>query len=223
MVQFNLLPDVKIEYIKARNQKRFVVFISTLVSVAIVAILVVLGSTVFGLQRKSINDLNDDIASASQQLQDTPDLDKILTVQNQLGVLRDLHDNKPVALRLFDYISQVTPAEASISRLNVDFGQNIMTISGSANSLETVNKYTDTLKFTMYNIEGDDQQKNAFSEVVLSTFGRNNEGATYTISLTFDPTIFSELEDITLTVPNIITTRSKTEQPSALFQESETE
>lgn len=218
MIQFNLLPDIKVQYIKARNQKRVFMLTSTITVVVVVIVIGLLISFVFGVQKKSINDLKGDIETKGNQLQSTRDLDKILTVQNQLQVLPGLHDEKPVASRLFGYVSQVTPSAVSIARLNVDFLENTMTISGSADKLETVNTFTDTLKFTTYVTATNKEQKPAFSEVVLSTFGRDTKGANYTITTKFDPAIFSELEDVELTVPNIVTTRSEVAQPSALFQ-----
>jgi len=222
MIQFNLLPDIKIEYLKARRQKHLVMLSSIVAIVASLAILAVLMSIVFGLQKKNISDLNSDIAQASSELQNTEDLTKILTVQNQLLSITPLHDQKAVATRLFGYISQVTPASASISRLNVDFVKNILSISGSADSLNTVNTFTDTLKFATYHTAKDTkEEKPAFSDVVLSNFGRDSKAATYTITAQFDPVIFSELEDVTLTVPKKITTRSEVQQPAALFQKAE--
>lgn len=222
MVQFNLLPDIKIQYLKARRQKRVFMLGSTITIVASVSLLVVLSTFVFGVQRKSISDLNKDIDTQSAALRATPELDKILTVQNQLKALPDLHDNKAVANRLFGYVSQVTPADASIARINIDFVENTLILTGSAASLEAVNVFTDTLKFTNYTTADSNEEKPAFSEVVLTNFGRDNKAATYTITTKFDPTIFSELEEVTLTVPNIVTTRSEVAQPSALFQENET-
>jgi len=55
---------------------------------------------------------------------------------------------------------------------------------------------------------------------VLTNFSRDKKGATYTITTSFDPVIFSEASDVALTVPNIISTRSAVEQPTALFQNS---
>lgn len=224
MVQFNLLPDIKIQYIKARRQKRIVVLTSVVASAVAVVLLITLGSIVFVIQKKSISDLNQDIKSASSKLQGTADLTKILTVQNQLKALPGLHDSKPVVSRLFDYISQVTPTAANIAQLNADFALNTITISGSADSLETINKFTDTLKFTTYHTDSNKTaEKQAFNDVVLSTFGRDNKAASYKITLGFDPIIFGETDGTTLTVPNTVTTRSKTEQPSQLFKKSETE
>ena len=196
-------------------------FIATLATVAAVAIFVILLLVVQVWQKKSISDLNGDIKKYSNQLSSTDDFNKILTVQNQLSSLTALHDKKAVASRLFEYITPLTPQKATISKLDLDFDQNTISISGSADSLATVNTYVDTLKFTTYTTNGDNQQKgNAFSSVVLSTFARTATDTTYTITASFDPLIFSEEQSATLTVPKITSTRSATEQPNDLFKQS---
>lgn len=223
MIQFNLLPDIKQQYLKAQRQKHLVMFISTVAIIAAIAIFVVLLLVVQVWQKKSISDLNGDIKKYSNELTNTDDLNKILTVQNQLKSLTALHDKKAVATRTFSYVTQVTPQQASISKLNLDFALNTISISGSASSLETVNTYVDTLKFTKYKTTGDTSQSgNAFSDVVLSTFGRTATGATYTITASFNPVIFSEDESVALNVPQTTTTRSVTEQPTDLFQSNGT-
>lgn len=221
MIQFNLLPDIKMQYIKARRQQHLVVLVSVLSMIATLAIFVLLIVVVDVVQKKNLSDLNHDIQTSSKQLKDTPNLNKILTVQNQLKSLPQLHNQKAVSSRLFKYMSQLTPTSATIAKLNVDFAQNTMSISGSADTLTTVNKFTDTLKFTNYQVNNSGGSKPAFSNVVLANFGRDSKGATYTINLKFDPIIFREDSDTTLTVPNIISTRSEVEQPSALFQKAE--
>jgi len=203
MIQFNLLPDVKAEYIKARRTKRLVIFISTIVGLVSLAIFLLLLVGVDVVQKKQLTDADNKIALYSKQVKDIPDLNKILTVQNQLNTLTDLHDQKAVSSRLFTYIGQVTPTQASISALNIDFTQNIMSITGEAPTLDVVNAYTDTLKATTYKTGSSDTDSTpAFSAVVLSAFGRDSKGATYTITLNFDPEIFSSENDkVTLTVP----------------------
>lgn len=223
MIQFNLLPDIKIQYLKARRQKRLFMTVSAVVIVATLVIMAILIGFVFGVQKKSISDLNKDIDTKGDQLTSTQDLDKILTVQNQLKSLTGLHDNKAVASRLFGYVSQVTPSDAAVARLDVNFVENTMTISGSATSLEVVNVFADTLKFTQFATAGNSTPRAAFSAVVLTNFGRDEKVATYTLTSKFDPAIFSQREEVTLTVPNIVTTRSEVAQPSALFQQQQTE
>ncbi|HSD56395.1 MAG TPA: hypothetical protein VLA92_04560 [Candidatus Saccharimonadales bacterium] len=220
-VQFNLLPDIKIEYLKAKRQQHMVVLISVLASVVAISVFVLLISVVYGLQKKNLNDLNADIKSSSKELQETKDLNKILTVQNQLKALPGLHDNKLVTTRMYDYFTQATPVAASLSKLDADFTLNTMTISGSASDLTTVNTYVDTLKFTKFTTKTQTDGKNAFSDVVLSTFTRDEKGATFSIALKFDPLIFSNNETVELTIPQTITTRSEVDKPGSLFQSGE--
>jgi Tfp pilus assembly protein PilN len=208
MIQFNLLPDIKIQYLKARRQKHLVMLGSTVVVIFSVAVLAILITVVFGLQKKNISDLSRDINSKSSQLQGTQNLSRMLTVQNQLTSLTALHDNKPVVTRLYSFITQVTPASASISRLDIDFQKNTISMTGAADSLSTINSFTDALKFATYHtVVNSKVEKPSFSAVVLSTFSRSDKGASYTITLSFDPALFSEQSDVVLTVPNV-TTRS---------------
>lgn len=217
MVQLNLLPDIKLEYVRARRTQRLVAAISILASTVMLAIFIVLLLFVDVAQKKNLSDLDKDIKKYSTQLTSTPDLNRILTVQNQLNSLPNLDSQKPTASRLFDYLTQLTPDQASINNLQADYTQNTMTITGTADSLDIVNTYVDTLKFTKYQIKGNTDQPKAFSNVVLSSFNRDSHEATYTITLTFDPAIFSVTNEVTLTVPHIITTRSEIDKPKDLF------
>ena len=218
MIQFNLLPDIKIHYLKARRQKHLVVLISVVASVVSAAIFILLFTTVFGLQKKNIADLNKDITASSKELQEVPELNKILTVQNQLGALTGLHDKKVVSSRLLDYLTQVTPAEAKITKFEVDYALSTMEVTGTAPNLGIVNKYTDTLKFTKFVTEGDSTEQTAFSNVVLGSFSRDAQTTTYTLKFKYDPIIFSNAKQVTLKVPKIITTRSETAKPAEVFQ-----
>jgi Tfp pilus assembly protein PilN len=218
MIQFNLLPDIKIQYLKAKRQEHAVILASIVAVIAAATVLILLLAVVHGLQKKSLSDLNGDIKVASDELKRTPNLTKILTVQNQLNALPALHDQKAVSSRLFTYLSTLTPSAASISDLTLDYELGTLTVSGSADSLTTVNKYVDNLKFTQYNTQADSTKKNAFSEVVLTSFSRDAEQTSYTLIFKFDPLIFAGTEEVALTVPKIISTRSEVDKPAALFQ-----
>ncbi|HSX16641.1 MAG TPA: hypothetical protein VLH86_00910 [Patescibacteria group bacterium] len=201
MIQFNLLPDIKIQYLKANRQKHTVMLASVLAIVVSSAVLAFLLTLVYGLQKKNIADLNSDIQKSSTELQSTPNLTTILTVQNQLKALTGLHDVKPVVTRLFGYLTQATPANSTNSRVLTDFSQNSMIVSGTADSLNTINLYIDRLKATTYHTDSANKtEKKALSEVTLSAFGRDSKSATYTITLKFDPVIFSEADNVTFTI-----------------------
>lgn len=203
MIQLNLLPDVKMEFVKTQRTKRLITLISFAVSALSIVVLAVAFLTVDVWQKKTLSDLTTDIKTYTSQLKATPDLNKILTVQNQLNTLGDLHTKKPVTSRLFTYISQVTPSQAGLNQLNVDFTGNTLTIGGKAPSLDVVSTYTDTLKATTYSLTGSssDSKTHAFTNVVLTTFSRDATGATFTITCSFDPAIFDASNNVTLTVP----------------------
>lgn len=226
MIELNLLPDVKLEFIKTQRMRQLVLSTSILVGAISVALLVLL--LIFsGLQKKHLNDLGKDIKSDSAKLEKQPEISKILTVQNQLQSLTSLHDQKPASSRLFDFLNQVTPTQVDVTNLTTDFTASTISVTGTANSLSSVNKYIDTLKFTKYTIEDEDGAGTAaFSNIVLSSFslatGAEAKGrpANYTITLQYDTSIFDITKKISLSVPNQTTTRSAIEKPSALFQAS---
>lgn len=221
MIQFNLLPDVKLEYIKSKHTKRLVVIVSLFAAGVSLAVLVVMFLTVQIAQKKHISDLNKDIAAQEKTLSDTADLNKILTIQNQLAHLPELHNTKPVTSRLFGYIQQITPVQADISSLTLDLQANTVTIAGSADSLVTINKFADTLKFATYKTSTTDKGK-PFSNVVTTLSTGAKDKASYSLTFGIDPVLFDGKEVPELIVPKIISTRSETEKPSAVFKESTT-
>lgn len=224
MIQFNLLPDVKVEYMRAQRLRRLIFTACLLVSAAAIVILVFLLG-VSGLEKKHLKDLNRDIASQTTQLQNKPNIDTILTVQNQLESLTGLHDTKPAADRLFTYLNQLTPASVTINNLSIDYTQFTMTITGGADALSSVNQYVDTLKLTTYNSDKTTTSAPAFSNVVLSSFGINTSAkasgtgqlpASYTMTLSYDKNIFDITQAISLSVPSV-TTRAQIQNPGDLF------
>ena len=126
--------------------------------------------------------------------------------------------------RLFGYLNEVTPVQVNITNFTATFTDTTITITGTSDSLSSVNKYIDTLKFTNYKVEGDDSSddKPAFGNVVLTSFGISNgakpgEAANYTITLSYDPAIFDTTQTVKLEVPSKVTTRSQLDKPPALF------
>lgn len=240
MIQFNLLPDIKLEYIRAKRMKRIVITTSfALVAVSLV-ILGILASFVFFGQKGHIDNLTEDIARTESDINEIPQVDRMLTVQNQLNTINGLHADKPVSSRFFTYIERLTPADISINSVELSFDDNTMVITGEADSLATVNKFVDTFKFTEYIVRDDDEDfeevelidnedtaevnpVNAFSSVVLDTFNRENNQASYSIELEYDPVIFDSDKNVQLLIQERITTRSQIERPDALFREPELE
>lgn len=234
MAQLNLLPDVKLQYIRAKRQKRLVIGLSALVSAAFLVILIALFVYVRVSQKHYISALTQDINTATDQLKQKPDLDKILTIQNQLGSMPQLHDQKVISSRLFDYLVQATPNNATISNVDVDFDESTMDIKGNADALSTINQFADAIKFTQFQAPGQTPENgNAFSNVVLKSFNVNsssigqNGKISYELQFNFQPIIFANIKNlpsgntedkaVSLKIPNLITTRSEIEKPGSLY------
>lgn len=234
MTQFNLLPDVKLEYLKTRQKKRLVAGVSFVATAFFLAIFIALFVYVRVAQPRHIRALDSDIKQTVDTLNAVPDLENILTVQNQLNSLPALHDEKMISSRLFDYLIKVTPTQATVSEVTLDLAANTLVVKGNADQLSTVNKFADTLKFTEYKTDGDTAQSGkAFSDVVLASFAvaeqtdteDANKKVTYELQFNFDPVIFSNITKgdsngtVELEVPKIISTRSETQKPDSLFDE----
>lgn len=221
MTQFNLLPDIKLEYLKAERNKRLVIGISVLVTAIAVTLVIGLFSyTAF--QKVKINNLSSDIKRQGSALSSEASINSILTIQNQIQTLTTLHEQDPNVTNLATYLNQTIPVTTNLSSLSVDFNANTVTMSGNADSLVTINQLVDSLKFATYTIMGVDGTKSAFSNVVLGSFGINNGQASFTINLSFDPNLFNNTEHVTLNVPSKVTTRSQLDQPLTLFNQTST-
>ena len=222
MIEVNLLPDIKQEYIKAEKSRKLVMTVAVLaiiVSVALVVLLYMAGA----LQRKHISDLNKDIDTYSKELKAKPRIARILTVQNQLESLTSLHNSKPAVSRLFEDLNQATPTTVDISSFKADFAGKTISITGDADSLSAVNKYIDSLKFTKYSTDNGQNESLAFSDIVLMNFGvgsaaANTRPANYTITLNYDPVIFDITQNPKLIIPKTTSTRSNTFGADELFK-----
>ena len=208
MVQFNLLPDVKLRYIRTQATQKLVYSISFALAMISLAAFAVIFLYVDVLQKKTMSNADNDVKKYTNELREIADLDKILTIQNQLNALVGLHQSKHIVSRLYTYLPELTPANLNIGKLTVDFSASTLLMSGTADSLQTVNTFVDTMKFTTYSLPNQENSQKAFSSVILSTFGKEEKKATYSISVTFDPNLFANSGSPILVVPKEYTTRS---------------
>jgi len=228
-VQFNLLPDVKLEFNRSQHLKKVVYTVSFLSIAVAVGLTVVSFLAVNVLQKQLLNKANDDITTYTNKLKSIPNLDKILTIQNQLNTLPGLQKKKHLTSRLFTYLPALTPTNVFIGKMTVDTTANTAEIDGTADSVETVNRFIDTLKFTTYATEAATgsvgtatttsdttakDTKNAFTGVVLTRVNRNDKNASYTVDFSFDPALFDATQSITMIIPQKTTTRSVLDSPS---------
>ncbi len=222
MISLNLLPDIKKEYLKSQRMKQLFVTGAFLISMVAIGSVLLMSTYVFGVQKLTIANEQSSIDANIAVLADTEDLDKILTVKNQLESLPSLHESKVAVSRLFDFIKVLTPDSITLNEVKVDFENQSIAIKGTGDDFKSINTYVDSLKNASFIYNGNEDSTMAFSSVVLDTIAvsKNEESSSFKLVLDYETTIFSNyIEGLKLTVPNITSTQSETERPKSIFQE----
>ena len=150
MIQINLLPDLKVKFLKSQQYKKTVLMITVPIVLISIATVAIMSYIVYVGQKKQLTDLEQKAVISTKQLEAVNGLGKILTIQNQLKSISTLHSQKPISSRVFGYLEQLTPNKVTISSLSIDFPTSKMTIVGTSPSAILVNQFADTLKFTNY-------------------------------------------------------------------------
>jgi len=200
MIQFNLLPDVKKEYIRVKRQKHLLMTVSLVSAAAALVVTGLLFSYVQFGQKSHIDDLTADVNAEISAINSIEDFNQILTIQNQLNALPELHQSKPETSRIFAYLNQITPTDVRISGVNLDILNQQLTIEGTADDLVAINRYIDTIKFSTYTTS-DLEDGSPFYDV-LSELNRSEDSASYQLSMFFEPIIFDNTVEVTLAVPD---------------------
>lgn len=200
MIQINLLPDVKREFLKAQQMKRMFIVVSLIITVAAVAGLVILFVFVRFGQPRHVKNLQSDIDQSVSQLKQTKDAVKIVTVQGVLEQIPGLQDKEAATSRTFGYITSFTPQGVSYSEVKLDLSENIITLSGQSDSLEQANVLANNLKSAKFVYKKDSQKQTSipFKSVVFSSLGKidqatdDGKNVTFELSFSFEPTLFDE-------------------------------
>lgn len=134
--EINLVPQVKMEMIRAQKTRNLVLFICILVSSIAVGAVVVL----FGIKS------GQDIAMASQdtrlenmsaKLNAYNELGSLITIQSQLDSIDQISDQKTVLSRVFGAMGAMLPQGADsvqLSSLNVNLETNVLRLEGQADA-----------------------------------------------------------------------------------------
>ena len=143
MIEINLIPDVKREYLHAQRMRNGVISLSILVSIiagAAVALLVVYVGTQSAREWLTDNEIKDQYGKISS----VKDANQIVTIQNQLAQLSSMHKDKSIDSRIFDVLSAINPAapnDVKMSTVSLDPSETKLSIEGSAaNSFEATDK-----------------------------------------------------------------------------------
>lgn len=203
MVQFNLLPDVKKEYIKTKRTKRVIASFSFLITSIFVGITILLFLFVRFAQTKNINDLSEDIKTETSRIQSTEDLTRKLTVQNQLTILAPVHEQKPEVSRVFEYVKLFSPETTELTELVVNTTEGTMTIKGSISTLAEANRLVDNIKSVRYITYTSDQEApetvdELVYEIVNSSVSSSGEEARFEVDFKYQEEIFDNTVEVVM-------------------------
>lgn len=202
MIEVNLIPDVKLELLKVRRQRRMVTTGAIFTTLVAGGLVVLLSTYAFGVQAIAGTVVDGTIKTESKKLQSVEDLEKTLTIQTQLGSLKQLHDEKHISSRIFEIIATAVPSGENsilISRLSLDTDEKVVTIEGEAvNGYEALEVFKKTIEQTTfeYDVDGEPQTGVAIASRVSDGERRYGESTTgqrvlrFTLSFEYPEQLF---------------------------------
>lgn len=134
--EVNLVPDVKIQMIKAQKMRNLVLFICIVVAAVSVGVVVVL----FGIKSgQDIAMANQDsrLEKMSVKMNDYAEIEDLVTIQRQLEKISELSGDKPVLSRVFGAMAVVLPQGddvVQLSELRVDLENDELRMDGQADA-----------------------------------------------------------------------------------------
>jgi hypothetical protein len=199
MVQINLLPDVKREYLHAQQSKHAFIVGAALVSVISIVLLGFVYAYVEVVQPRHQTNLQTDIDNGIAQSKEVPDGVEMVTVQGALEQLPELQDNKQITSRLFKYVNGFTPKDVSYSEVKLNLTDNTLSLRGQTTNYEQTNVLANNLKSAEMTYTENDAQNviKPFSQVVFTNLGRaeqsqSSQNVSFQIDTIVDTTMFSE-------------------------------
>ena len=174
MISLNLLPDVKKDLLRVRRERNLVVSISVIVVGASIGVLLLLSGTLgvlIGAKALMENSIKND-EQTIEQAQKKKQLDKYITIQNQLKQIGKLKSDQQVYSRLMDYLTQLNPAapnnvQSSSAKIEAPAGSSGDTSSSSSSSA-SADGITMTIEGKTTNFSALDVYKNTLSKAQLS-------------------------------------------------------
>lgn len=208
MIQVNLLPDVKREYLKAQQVKHMFTVVSILATLTAISLLILLFVYVQVVQPRHRINLQKDIDSGISELKAKEDAVKIVTVQGVLEQIPGLEDRQLITSKLFDYLVAFTPRDVSYTEIKLDLAANTLSLSGKTTTLERANVLANNLKSADFSYKQNDatQKIKPFSNIVFTSLGKtdqaeDNKNVNFQITLQFNPVMFNQgIKDTKTTV-----------------------
>lgn len=231
MIQINLIPDVKREFIHTQQLRKTVITLSIIVGIIAAGIVVALGLFLGG-QELLVNKVKGDIKKNFASLQNVENAEHIITLQNQLSELPNVYSKHSIQSRLFDLLVKINPSGddgVTYSSIKVDPSTSTVTIEGTAAKGFPA---TEALRKTILNTKiqsGDDAAaKVSLAETVTigeTSYGQDTDSKrVLRFSLSFvypDGLLDYRMETVKIVPPsaNSDVTDSNTRVPDSLFSQ----
>lgn len=232
MISINLVPDVKLEMLRAQRLRNIAISVSIVAGI-VAGIIVGVLAIVLGAQATLQAVTNNTIKSEYKKLSSIDGIDDRLTIQNQISKIADINSKKTRDSRLLDVLAAINPPAPNnmkFSKVTLNPAESTLTIEGSA---EGGYSSAEVFKKTILNIKvegkglGSDEATTApltgSVDLQNPSLGQNSEGKTvlqFTAVFTYPQDLFNNsLSEVRIVTPTdrIDVTDSKTRVPDSLF------
>lgn len=204
MIEINLIPDVKLELLRAQRQRTVVVSFAILTAIVSVGVVVLLAVYVYGAQTL-VNALADGaIERNDEKLSEIEDVSKTLTIQNQLTQIGAINDKKQMTSRIYDVLNAIVPPapnNVTISSLRIitDDEQTVKIEGQAANGYQAVElfkKMIDGAELGYTDKNGDRKTVKLADKISVSetSYGEDATGVKvlrFTLSFVYVPELLS--------------------------------
>lgn len=164
MISINLLPDVKKDLLRVRRERNLVVTVSVIAVGVSVGILLVLGATLGGMTVAKMA-AESSIESNEKKIDDAiknDQLNRYLTIQNQLSQIDGLKGGQQIYSRLMDYLVALNPAAPNNATL-----QNVI-LSSSGTSSSSSSSSADGITVTLEGSTADFASLNVYKNTLIN-------------------------------------------------------
>lgn len=164
MISINLLPDIKKDLLRVRRERNLVVTVSVIAVGVSVGILLVLGATLGGMTVAKMA-TESSIESNEKKIDDAiknDQLNRYLTIQNQLSQIDGLKGGQQIYSRLMDYLVALNPAAPNNATL-----QNVI-LSSSGASSSSSSSSADGITVTLEGSTADFASLNVYKNTLIN-------------------------------------------------------
>jgi len=223
MIQLNLLPDVKKEFLRTQRARRRTIALAILATIVAAGITVIFAFYVYGVQSVILYTQTEDIKKKSTELSGIKDIDKYLAIQNQLANLSELHDNKVNMSRLLGFLPSLNPAppkNVKLTNVDVSTVDKTITFKGTIGDYAALTTFQDTLKNAefSYKSDGNDVKNKLFSNINIDAATLEDAAVSFSLIATYDDAAFLQKNiGVVVSVPSIETTQSVVGTPQPVF------